>query len=88
MNKKSLIIFAISFIAVCAIMLGIIYLAGSAGAGIGPNGFAYYARQGIINIINKTYGKGNSPYNVICTDHPNYIKISDRVICNITLRPL
>lgn len=55
-----------------------------ASAGIGPDGFAQYARQGIINELNHVYGNNNSPYNVVCTDHPSYHPVSDVVVCRIT----
>jgi hypothetical protein len=54
-----------------------------AWAGIGPNGFATYARQGIVNENTKVYGHGNSPWSVTCTDHPNYVKLTDTVTCQI-----
>lgn len=69
------------------ISAGFIYVARNANAGIGPNGFAFYARQGIVNENNYIYGKGNSPWNVKCIDHPNYQALSDKVICTITEKP-
>jgi hypothetical protein len=57
-----------------------------AAAGTGPDGFARYARQGIVNYDNRIYGKGNSPWKVTCTDHPNYTTMSDRVVCRVTLK--
>jgi hypothetical protein len=59
----------------------------NANAGIGPAGFAFYARQGILHGIQLAYGKGNNPYNVRCTEVPNYRTISDVVTCRVTLKP-
>lgn len=61
-------------------------IAVSAGAGIGPDGFAQYARQGIVNENNTIYGKGHSPWLVNCTDAPNYQKMTDTVTCKVRLR--
>lgn len=71
---------------VIALVIGIV-LAVTANAGIGPTGFAFYAKQGILRAIDQTYGKGNNPYSVKCQDHPNFRLISDNVTCQIRLKP-
>ena len=58
----------------------------SAGAGIGPAGFATYAKQGIRNENIKIYGGiQNDPWIVTCTDAPVYPPkpLSDTVTCHI-----
>ena len=59
------------------------FLVTRAVAGIGPAGFAYYARQGILREINAVYGAGNNPYVVTCTEVPDYRNITDTVTCKI-----
>lgn len=72
---------------ITAAILAVVFVAffwpGRAFGGIGPSGFAFYARQGIVNEINRVYGKGNSPYVVTCTEVPNYRTISDIVTCHV-----
>lgn len=82
--KKTLVYTGVivAFLITIAVILSVL-LSPTAGAGIGPSGFAYYARQGIVNELNKVYGKGNSPYVVTCQDHPNYQTISDNVTCQV-----
>lgn len=63
-----------------------LWLTSTAHAGIGPAGFAYYARQGILHGIHLAYGNGNNPYTVKCQDHPNYQALSDNVTCQIRLK--
>lgn len=74
-------------LALLAVAAGLILSSGSpAAAGIGPAGFATYARQGIIQENCRVYGKcSNSPWVVHCTDHPDYATISDRVVCTVTI---
>jgi hypothetical protein len=55
-----------------------------AGAGIGPDGFAFYAKQGIRNENIQIYGGiQNDPWIVTCTDAPNFVKLTDTVTCHI-----
>jgi hypothetical protein len=56
-----------------------------ASAGIGPAGFAVYARQGITSQDCRVYGGcGNSPWVTVCTDHPVYgAAPSDTVTCTV-----
>lgn len=75
--------FWIGLAALIVIAIGLIFLANSATAGIGPNGFAFYAKKGIVNELNAVYGKNNVPYTVSCSDNPNFRDISDKVTCII-----
>lgn len=56
-----------------------------AGAGIGPAGFAYYAKQGILHGEDLAYGKGNHPWNVNCLDHVNWTSLTNHVTCDIKI---
>ena len=70
-----------------ATALGISLSTGTATAGIGPAGFAYYARQGINHGQDLAYGKGHRAWDVTCTERPNYRAMSDVVTCKITIKP-
>lgn len=85
MKRRKLLALVVA--ALAAATLAGTFLAGRAIAGIGPAGFAFYARQGIVREINQVYGNGNSPYNVRCTEVPNYRTISDVVTCTIREKP-
>lgn len=55
-----------------------------ATAGIGPAGFATYAKQGIVSKNCKIYGGcRNSPWIVTCAEKPSYITMSDLITCKV-----
>lgn len=56
-----------------------------AGAGIGPSGFAYYAKRGILHAEDSAYGKGNHPWIVNCLDHVNWSMLTNHVTCDIKI---
>lgn len=83
MDTQRLFWFCMAILALALTAFFAVLTAQRANAGIGPAGFAFYARQGIVREINAVYGKGNSPYTVRCTEVPNYRTISDKVTCII-----
>lgn len=91
MVKRVTILVALAVAAGVAVGMAFLFAPPIARAGIGPAGFAYYARQGILHGISLAYGLGHSPYTVKCQDHPNYLaqlgQITDRVTCQIRLKP-
>jgi len=85
---RGIVLAFVSMAVIVASTVTIVLLsANTSSAGIGPRGFAFYARQGILHAITITYGKGNNPYTVRCQDHPNYRTLADNVSCQIRLKP-
>lgn len=88
MNLRFLISMGVGLIAAVIIILTLL-LVTNANAGQ-TEGFAPYARQGIVNELNRIYGKGTYPYTVRCTeqDQINYSTgaVHDTVTCTIVSR--
>lgn len=76
-RRLMLLVLAIVMVASLAVLIP------RAVAGIGPNGFAYYAKRGISNENIAIYGAGNTPWIVSCTDRPDYRNLTDTVTCHI-----
>lgn len=87
MKKRLIYLGIIPGLIVMLTIAVLVVISTSATAGIGPAGFAYYARQGILHGISLAYDPGHNPYTVKCQDHPNYQTLNDNVTCQIRLKP-